>query len=799
MADRVLLKFPHGLGDCAQFVMALRQILHAHPEWEIELRVSDRGKASLQFGRVRTIWEDSSAAAAYDQTIDVQWWDPDSVDSDELPATKSEQCLRREFRIEPDQSLCRYDPLVWSTSDADGYLNQMCRLLEHGRFNSVLIHYEGNTSFAQKNIPHDTVALLCDRVISLGFVPIILDWDRRSPIPNDSTIFCPAADNPLWQGLGTGHAATLAALIARSSLFVGIDSGPQKVAGWTDTPKLCVWTGQHPVNFFHPCDTALHLVPMNHLEHVRGDRDRAARLFATHYRSTVYTDLLTTLLRETQAVLCPSAETKTLIAYSFCSSHRKANSPNLTPGDHWSMLTRAMAAWNSQSLAELVVCVGPLTESPPAEVFQRAELIATDHNPGHQVGACEAIKQAANYARSHGYSRLIMLADDVLPTGITVDEIVIRLGSANYVGSHWGSHRALNTQVFGIRVDALFDAGNFRLLPHNSRVLEEQLFVALVGQPLDILPAAQRYYFHTHDPENFTAENANAQHQAVTTAEADLTTGRWLYTRVGHDSRPMRFERNGAISDGWGGQEQRWLVSAGPTLKICGDAGEVAWLTSDGSQWSGAWRFFEQMPITITRLDEVTITRNVSISVVIPTLGRPSLPAMLRSLAPQLNDCDEVVVVGDGPRPTAAAAVRSMRDPRIRYLEHHDDASIFGNAQRNVGVEHSTGDVLWFCDDDDQALPHALSVIRRELQDEVPVMFRMFHEGRVLWSRAVMEKANIGGAMFVVPRSRFLPWPVPGQESDSDFEWLVAIAADGLRWSDTPIYSYSHRGNGREG
>jgi hypothetical protein len=69
---------------------------------------------------------------------------------------------------------------------------------------------------------------------------VVLDWDRRSPLPDGVRIHNPGADHELWGGSGTGDAETLAALIEQSALLVGVDSGPLHVAGATATPTLAL-------------------------------------------------------------------------------------------------------------------------------------------------------------------------------------------------------------------------------------------------------------------------------------------------------------------------------------------------------------------------------------------------------------------------------------------------------------------------------------------------------------------------------------------------------------------------------
>jgi FkbM family methyltransferase len=170
----------------------------------------------------------------------------------------------------------------------------------------VLIHYQGNTSMDQKNLTHDLVRRVCDHVLGLGHVPVILDWDRRSPLPDNRRIYCPDADHPLWGHTGTGDAGALAALISRARLFIGIDSGPLHVAAATSTPTIAVWTGHHPIHYLSPADNVVNLVPHDHARLIRPpEADRALEYFSTHYRFRTYVDLEGNLLASLQQHLLP--------------------------------------------------------------------------------------------------------------------------------------------------------------------------------------------------------------------------------------------------------------------------------------------------------------------------------------------------------------------------------------------------------------------------------------------------------------------------------------------------------------
>ena len=165
----------------------------------------------------------------------------------------------------------------------------MCGAGPSGPRRPVLLHYQGNTSGGEKDLDHEVAAEVCDAVLGAGLVPIILDWDRRSPLPDGRRIHCPGAGDELWGGAGTGDAEVLAALIEQSTLVVGVDSGPLHVAGATATPAVGVWTSHHPVNYFDLANNVTHLVPEGHARLASGPA--AVRYFEGHYRHRVYSRL----------------------------------------------------------------------------------------------------------------------------------------------------------------------------------------------------------------------------------------------------------------------------------------------------------------------------------------------------------------------------------------------------------------------------------------------------------------------------------------------------------------------------
>lgn len=151
------------------------------------------------------------------------------------------------------------------------------------------------------------------------------------------------------------------------------------------------------------------------------------------------------------------------------------------------------------------------------------------------------------------------------------------------------------------------------------------------------------------------------------------------------------------------------------------------------------------------------------LTVITPTVGRPSLWHLFESLAGQLSAGDEWIVVGDGPQQTVRRTTPQW-DARtaatVRYLETGLTRE-WGYVQREYGVERATGDYLWFMDDDDVAAPDAVRTIKDAISDNPGklFMFRMDTSGYnapklppLLWEeQGRLDIGTIGTPMFVCP------------------------------------------------
>lgn len=287
---QLLLRFPHGFGDAVQLTTVLLHLRELRPNWTIDVACK-LGADSLFAGLCRhtlLLNHASSLGSTYDVDRTLPWGEPHETYADS-PSTKAEKCLREVFQLPPVERLCRYEilPSEAAQARAEEYLRSLCSAAS-GQYPIVLLHYQGNSARSAKNLDEQTVSTLVAVVKQRGLLPVVLDWETppRSSLVRQQMVACPGADSALWNGLGTGDGATLAALIARATAIVAIDSGPGHVAGATDTPTFIVWRRHHPLNYYGlDAGNVTHVVRRDHARYLRGDRRTGEAYFQRKYRS----------------------------------------------------------------------------------------------------------------------------------------------------------------------------------------------------------------------------------------------------------------------------------------------------------------------------------------------------------------------------------------------------------------------------------------------------------------------------------------------------------------------------------
>lgn len=153
-------------------------------------------------------------------------------------------------------------------------------------------------------------------------------------------------------------------------------------------------------------------------------------------------------------------------------------------------------------------------------------------------------------------------------------------------------------------------------------------------------------------------------------------------------------------------------------------------------------------------------------TVVVPTLGRSSLPKTLASIN---RDMAEIIVVADAFEMGDTihdAIMAEAKRWRARFYAvdagHHD----WGSPQLQEGYRQARGEFILNCGDDDIYEPFAFETIKRAIDAiaaPVPMMFRtVLHPAPqrgndhpvVLWADPELRNRNITGQCFVIPNDQ---------------------------------------------
>lgn len=147
-----------------------------------------------------------------------------------------------------------------------------------------------------------------------------------------------------------------------------------------------------------------------------------------------------------------------------------------------------------------------------------------------------------------------------------------------------------------------------------------------------------------------------------------------------------------------------------------------------------------------------------TISFIVPTVGNPKIEYCLASIVPQLEDGDEVLVVGDvtdRPLDETEEIVKSFKNSRVVYLPAPVTQHSWGHREINYGMRMANGQWLSFNDDDDIWNTGAAEVIRdaAATADGRPILFRFLtYHGFIAWTnRTLFMQDQVGGHCIVCP------------------------------------------------
>lgn len=178
-----------------------------------------------------------------------------------------------------------------------------------------------------------------------------------------------------------------------------------------------------------------------------------------------------------------------------------------------------------------------------------------------------------------------------------------------------------------------------------------------------------------------------------------------------------------------------------------------------------------------------------SLTIAVPTIGRPCLNDTLASIARQdLRPDDQVLIVYDSFAcdPDHELATKELVEGYgFTFHAHNGWVHFFGNPQLNHAIELTTGDYFTALGDDDVYVDGAIARMRAALVPGRALLFQFLSPPYLvlgdprrvlLWNDRQLRVANISGCCIAAPRESLVP--VSRElRIEVDYEWIVDIVA----------------------
>jgi len=161
--------------------------------------------------------------------------------------------------------------------------------------------------------------------------------------------------------------------------------------------------------------------------------------------------------------------------------------------------------------------------------------------------------------------------------------------------------------------------------------------------------------------------------------------------------------------------------------------------------------------------------KSPTVSVIIPTIGRPEVGRAVDSVITQTSAVSEILVVAD-----TLDDFGLPKDPRVRLLRVGPGAG--GNGARQAGVEAATGELVALLDDDDEWLPE-------KLEKQLSLIG---HERSGAWvATSQVEMIRPGGERLVQPA---FPFPAGGDLLHYMFRKTSPLSGHGFIQASSLIF-----------
>ncbi len=209
-----------------------------------------------------------------------------------------------------------------------------------------------------------------------------------------------------------------------------------------------------------------------------------------------------------------------LIGISYCGTHNKGDEATssdairVTPEEHAEWLLASVKFYQrlgvslERPVRVIVTAVGLPSlmaidideRNVMWEVSRLATVLSVPENPGHQVGACVALKEGLDAANHWGYPRYFHVTEDVLPWPGVVGKFVDLLDDNDYVGMRWPSG-VLNLHMIACRSKAFWAFHPAAVRKYQG--IEHYFEALLKDRPIKVNATGEGCYITTHDWQQY--------------------------------------------------------------------------------------------------------------------------------------------------------------------------------------------------------------------------------------------------------------------------------------------------------
>lgn len=256
----------YGLGDAIQMSSVLRHVAKYRPNWIVDFQ-AEEGRycvgRGLVNGNIYLFKNNPNPDKIYDAEVEILLYDT-WANWHDRPNTRISSCLHDRFGLQWDEECSRYQINVRQEviDEVRKHWTSFIPQLQHRNKRVVAIHYRGDSSPSRKDLSHEQASIVCDHILQLGYVPLVIDWRKMSPVAERPD--CGSTGRSIVSHKWGKDAEYNCAVIRECAAFIGIDSGPGKCASSTNVPTLITWTGHHPAPFHDPAPNTTHLVPVGY-------------------------------------------------------------------------------------------------------------------------------------------------------------------------------------------------------------------------------------------------------------------------------------------------------------------------------------------------------------------------------------------------------------------------------------------------------------------------------------------------------------------------------------------------------